>query len=442
MELRTLGNRVRSWLAAGVRLVVLESWDEDVIEEAAWIVSTALAAELWRWTVVSGLTRDSETIPGQLTREPDTMLYKVLGMSGGVVLAEDLAAYYGVPTVVRALRQISRRRDPVLLLLGQIPGVGYPPELMASSLVVSLEESATAGSTRLQRRWLTSSDDALREAVTHTRMRSPGLSPITTTGGFDTVGGLAQFKAWVARRKMAQDLARGLPYPRGALLLGLQGTGKSLSVKAWAHDWGWPLYRLDMGAILGRFVGQSEAQFAEALRAIESAAPAMLWIDEIDKVFGVDVEGHEHDGGTMARLAGMWLTWMEERRESVIVVATANEVEHVPPELLRPGRFDALFFVDLPDARDRREILALHLVREGLAATEEMLRVAEALEDFSGADIRALVTEARFLAAEAGEPLTAEILKRAASEMIPWATTMPEEVARRREWARGRLRWA
>src|SRR3569833_96747 len=202
----------------------------------------------------------------------------------------------------------------------------------------------------------------------------------------EQIGGRDILKDWLAKRSIAFDSAAqraGLPAPRGVLLIGIQGCGKSLAAKAIAGFWGLPLLRLDVGRLFNSLVGSSEENARTAIRVAESVAPAVLWIDEIEKSLAGTQSSGSSDGGTTARVLGSFLTWLQEKTAPVFVVATANDIEHLPPELLRRGRLDETYFVDLPDEHERAEIFRIHLLRRGGVPDVDLGRLAEATEGFS-----------------------------------------------------------
>jgi SpoVK/Ycf46/Vps4 family AAA+-type ATPase len=258
------------------------------------------------------------------------------------------------------------------------------------------------------------------------------------------VGGLDHLKTWLDRRAAAfGDEARqfGLPEPKGLLLLGVQGCGKSLTAKAIASQWKLPLLRLDMGAIFGSLIGSSEANIRRAIKMAEGVAPVVLWIDEIEKgLSGIKSSG-DTDGGTGARVFGALLTWMQEKTAPVFVVATANRIADLPPELLRKGRFDEIFFIDLPSARERADIFAIHLQRRGRdPATFDLAELAAASRGCSGAELEQAIISGLYEAFGERKQLdTAHILK-ALRETRPLSTTMAEDIEQLRDWARTRAR--
>ena len=251
------------------------------------------------------------------------------------------------------------------------------------------------------------------------------------------IGGLEALKHWLEQRHMAfseEAMRYGLPLPRGVLLVGPQGTGKSLTAKAIAHSWSMPLLRLDVGRLFAGLVGASEARTRDMIQRAEAMAPCVLWIDEIDKGFGGDSRS---DGGTSQRVLGTVLTWMAEKTSAVFVVATANGVDKLPGELLRKGRFDEIFLLDLPSADERRSILDLQLRRRRPEHSITLEVLVDRTAGFSGAELEQTVIEAMHLAfAEQREFGEADLIA-AASQVVPLSRTAREQLEALQAWASG-----
>lgn len=264
-------------------------------------------------------------------------------------------------------------------------------------------------------------------------------------GGIDAVGGLDVLKGWLAQRRLAYSpkaRAYGLPSPKGAFLVGPPGTGKSLTAKAIATAWGVPLLRLDMGALKSKFVGDSEANIRKAFATIEAIGRCVVWIDEIEKALAGASDGSA-DGGVSGDALGAVLNWMQERQGEAFVVATANDVSKLPPELLRAGRFDAVWFLDLPTLDERAEILNAALNAHGRPPRDpiDAWKVAEASEGFTGSEIAAIVPNAMFAAFSDGErEITKADLLEAARAVVPLSKTAAEKIAALREWSKGKAR--
>jgi AAA+ superfamily predicted ATPase len=263
----------------------------------------------------------------------------------------------------------------------------------------------------------------------------------------DDVGGLGNLKAWLKRRARAFGQAAkayGLPAPKGLLIVGIPGTGKSLTAKATASAFGLPLLRLDMGRVFGGIVGQSEANLRAVIQTAEAIAPCVLWIDEIEKGFAGSESGGASDGGTSSRVFGSFLSWMQEKDKPVFVVATANDVSKLPAPFLRKGRFDEMFFVDLPDASERRQIWEIVIARHGRKAGDfDVEGLAKAADQFTGAEIDAVFVDALYDAfLEGGREPTDLDLVNAMARMVPIARLMDGQIAALKNWAKGRARTA
>jgi len=270
------------------------------------------------------------------------------------------------------------------------------------------------------------------------------LEYYATDETFSNVGGLRVLKEWLQKRAVTfTDEARrfGLPAPKGILLLGVQGCGKSLCAKAVSSLWQQPLLRFDMGRMFGSFVGTSEENVRRAISVAESVAPAILWVDEIDKAFAGSQSSGGTDGGTTARVFGTFLTWLSEKKAPVFVVATANDISQLPPELLRKGRLDEIFFVDLPADGEREEVFRIHLAKRGRRPEEfELAALVQHSREFSGAEIEEAIVSALYDAFYAGQELTTEHVVSALKETVPLAKTMDEQIGQLRSWAEGRAR--
>ena len=260
------------------------------------------------------------------------------------------------------------------------------------------------------------------------------------TGNFSDIGGLGGLKRWLELRRVAfsGDAAKlGVDPPKGVLLLGVQGAGKSMAAKAIAGSWNVPLMRLDFGVLYNKFQGESERNLREALKQAEAMAPCVLWIDEIEK--GLASDGGSSDGGVSRRMLGTVLTWMAERTAKVFLVATANDVTQLPPELLRKGRMDEIFFVDLPDAATRADIFRIHLKKRKLdPAKFDLSQLAVAADGFSGAEIEQAIVAAIYETLATKQALATQLLLAEIAHTRPLSVVMAEKVEGLRQWAAGR----
>jgi SpoVK/Ycf46/Vps4 family AAA+-type ATPase len=262
------------------------------------------------------------------------------------------------------------------------------------------------------------------------------LSCEFNTTDFADVGGLEKLKRWVGlRRKAFLDTDTTTDAPRGILLVGVQGGGKSLAAKAVAGMWEIPLLHLDFGTLYNKFFGETERNLREALKAAEAMAPCVLWIDEIEKA----IASGDYDSGTSRRILGSLLTWLSERTARVFIVATANVIEHLPPELIRKGRLDEIFFVDLPDTASRAEILAIHLrKRDHKPLDFDIPELASLTSGFSGAEIEQAIVAATYLAQEQQSAMNTGHIRKEIEQTRPLSLIMAEKVARLRTWAQDR----
>ncbi len=272
------------------------------------------------------------------------------------------------------------------------------------------------------------------------------LEIIETTESLDSIGGLDCLKQWLVQRRGAfskRAVEYGLPAPKGVLILGIPGTGKSLTAKATATVFGVPLLKLDVGRIFGGLVGQSESNLRSVMQTAEAIAPCVLWLDEIEKGFSGAKSSGASDGGTSARVLGSFLNWMQEKRSPVFVVATANDVSQLPPEMLRKGRFDEIWFVDLPCPTEREVIWNIQITRHGRNPKDfDCVQLARATEGFTGSEIENAFVDSLYVAfAESQEPTDLDIA-RVLTDYVPLSRLMAEQIGSLRHWVKGRARHA
>jgi SpoVK/Ycf46/Vps4 family AAA+-type ATPase len=277
--------------------------------------------------------------------------------------------------------------------------------------------------------------------------RSEMLEFVDSTDTMASVGGLDNLKRWLQQRRGAWEdgaLKFGLDPPKGVIILGVQGCGKSLCARAVAGEWKLPLVKFDTAAVYDKFIGETEKRIQKVFKVAEGLAPCVLWIDELEKVFaGSGPDSASADAGVSSRLLASFLSWMQERKPAVFVAATCNNVTVLPPELIRKGRFDELFFVDLPSAAERKQIFSIQLTkRKRNPADYDLDQVAAAAQGFSGAEIESAVQTALYAAFARKQELTAEDLLTALSSTVPLSVTRAEEIAELRAWAKDRAVWA
>ena len=281
--------------------------------------------------------------------------------------------------------------------------------------------------------------EAKKELLRHSGM----LEFIDASENMASVGGLDNLKHWLAQRRGAwEDAARkfGLEPPRGVIILGVQGCGKSMCARAIAGEWKLPLVKFDTAAVYEKYIGETEKRIQKVFQVAEGLAPCVLWIDELEKVFaGSGPDSASVDAGVSSRILAAFLGWMQERKAPVFVAATCNNVTVLPPELIRKGRFDELFFVDLPNQSERKQIFAIQLKRRKRNPAEfDLDRVAAAAGGFSGAEIDAAVQTALYAAYSSKQPLSVQALLDALKGTVPLSTTRAEDIQALREWARTR----
>jgi SpoVK/Ycf46/Vps4 family AAA+-type ATPase len=287
--------------------------------------------------------------------------------------------------------------------------------------------------------------DSVLEAKQQAIRQTGILEFVTTHASLKSVGGLDLLKQWVQMRQdsFTEEARRyGIPNPKGVLLAGIQGTGKSLSAKTIAHEWRMPLLRLDAGRLFGGLVGESESRVRQTIKIVEAIAPCVLWMDEIDKAFGNITSGFDGDSGTSRRVFGNLITWMQEKTSPVFIVATANNVQILPAELLRKGRFDEIFFLNLPTESERREIFRVHLhkLRPSRLREFDLDLLARHSKNFSGAEIEQTIIEGMHRAFSKGtsgnrQDFQTEDIVKAVDETVPLAAIAKEQIDALKQWA-------
>jgi ATP-dependent 26S proteasome regulatory subunit len=281
--------------------------------------------------------------------------------------------------------------------------------------------------------------EAKKQLLRHSGM----LEFVEASDNMASIGGLENLKHWLQQRRGSwEDSARefGLEPPRGVIILGVQGCGKSLCARAVAGEWKLPLVKFDTSAVYDKYIGETEKRIRKVFQVAEGLAPCVLWIDELEKVFaGSGPDSASADAGVSSRLLASFLSWMQDRKAPVFVAATCNNVTVLPPELIRKGRFDELFFVDLPNQAERKQVFSIQMARRKRNPAEfDLEEVAAAAKGYSGAEIDAAVQGALYAAFSEKKPLSTQLLLDALSQTVPLSTTRAEEIAALREWARTR----
>ena len=447
-------------------------------------------APLFRWTITDGLQRiDISLEPQSLNSQPTDVLKHIRAVSKpGIYVLLDFHPFLDDPVHVRLIKDIciQYRNVPRQLILmshkismpreletfsarfdmdlpseeerarivkravndygKDHPGSRVQVDRKAHSLLVQNLAGLTYGDTeRLARNAIyvdgaiTKSDlPGVMQAKYELLNRGGALQFEYDTAHFSDVGGLARLKKWLTQRRHAFErdvTASHLDAPKGILLLGIQGCGKSLAAKATAGIFGVPLLRLDFGAIYDKYHGETERKLRESLKTADVMSPCVLWIDEIEK----GIAGRGGETGTTQRVLGTFLTWMAERKSQVFIVATANDISTLPPELVRKGRFDEIFFVDLPGPKIRASILAIHLTNRKQALSNFNIDgLAAAMEGFSGAEVEQAVVSALYAAHAKNQPLATEHILEEIGQTRPLSVVMHEKISTMRDWAAGR----
>lgn len=479
---------------AGASVIQLVSYEWERVRGLVVGLGKRLSIPLFVWSESSGLARLTEDRIADPEDDSATDAIEILvricqSDEAGIWLLEDFQPFLKEEhhTVHRWLRELARcPENPRKIVVLSSPLLGLPMSLRkeipaielelpgVEDLSVVLQDAAAALSVRAQKdesllnaaRGLTVMEARLafgKAAAALGRLdhgavplvarekeriikQSDVLEYYPTEAKMADVGGLDQLKDWLEKRGLAFGNGAkefGLDAPKGVLLLGVQGCGKSLLAKAVAATWQFPLLRFDMGKVFGGIVGQSESNIRSALQVAQALAPCVLWIDEIEKGLAGMGSSDQTDGGTTARVVGSLLTWMQEKRDPVFVVATANRIDLLPPELLRKGRFDEIFFVDLPTLAVRKNILAIHLRKKDRDPNSfDLEKLAAQAIGFSGAELEEAVREGLFDAFAAGTELATSHIERAIARTFPLSRTMRDQIENLRKWAKVRARLA
>ncbi len=482
--------RIEVLVRARYPLIYVVSSEEQRVIETVKGIAAERKKRMFIWSITKGLECDDGSCIADL-REPLKMLeYLTESNADGLYILKDFHPYLNDPVVVRKLRDVNKELKTTMknaLLLSPIMKI--PPE---SDKEIAVVDFSLPGREDLG----IIIDSIIRSVGTEKKLAGHGVSrekvidaalgltaeeaenvfakSLVQTGDFDIavilsekeqiirksgvleyyaasekmkeIGGLDMLKSWLNKRSKAftrEAREFGLPQPKGVLMIGIPGCGKSLTAKAISSLWQLPLLRLDVGKVFSSLVGSSEENVRRAIMTAESIAPSILWLDELEKGFSGMGSSGMTDGGTSARVFGTFLTWLQEKTSAVFVVATSNNISQLPPELLRKGRFDEIFYIDLPNKEEREEIFSIHLAkRKRTPGNFNLLRLAERTRGYSGSEIEEIVISSLYDAFDRGSDITQETLEQAASSMIPLSQTMQEEINTIREWAKLRARRA
>lgn len=472
-------------------ILTMETPEEERVEQMLFEIASRLNVPLFTWSVTTGLAR-FHGVPIYSSETPEAALSNMAAVQGdGIFLLKDFARYCDNDKVCRRLRELAEQfrtaRRSIVITGGSIQ---LPPELSGEAAAFDLGlpsvEELLAGVTQtladlnrenhvpvnldlasmqqvaknlsglpfaeamrtLRRCVLAQSkaDASVLDALLNAKrdaLRGDGLlESVRRDASFVDIAGLQRLREWLAKRKnalAAEGQKFGLVPPKGILITGVQGCGKSLAAKAIAGDWGFELARLDAGALYDKFVGESEKKLHKALDLAQKMAPLVLWIDEIEKAFASAGSSGDADAGLSQRLLATLLTWMQDRDSGVFLAATSNNISALPPEMLRKGRFDEIFFVDLPNVSVRAALFALHLKKRGRDATSfDLEKLAVASDGFSGAEIEQAIASGLYTAFAAKQQLSTDILLAELRSTQPLSVTRSEDITAIRDWARTR----
>lgn len=479
-------------------IIYVVSWEEKRVEQALLDIATRRNKKIFSWTITQGIVNlisaNATMMVNDSTRDPISALeHLVRSVDSALFILKDFHPFMNDPTVIRKLRDLTialKTSYKTIIILS--PTLKIPHELEKDITVVDFPLPGTQELGTLldgiifsvqgnknvnvnltpdgkesillaaQGLTLTEAESVFAKAIVSRSRIDPADIPIILsekkqiirkTGILEyhsveedigDVGGLSNLKDWLRKRSLAfTEAARdyGLPQPKGILLLGVSGSGKSLVSKAVSSLWRLPLLRFDVGTVFSGLVGSSEENMRKAIRTAESVAPCLLWLDEMDKGLAGAFSSTFSDGGTTARVLSSFLTWMQEKTAPVFILATANDISVLPPELLRKGRLDEIFFVDLPTQREREEIFAIHLRKRGREPENfDMPLLAQMSNGFSGSEIEQAVISALYDSFEAGRELVSPDIVNALRQSVPLSHTMREHIDALRQWAQTRAR--
>ncbi len=474
-------------------IITIETVEEERVRHLLQSVANQTRMPLFEWSVTKGLTKsDASNHANRMTVTPLSAIQHIGGLSiEGIFFLKDFSRHLDDPALVRELREVAHRfahtRSALILTAATMT---LPPDIEPHNVQVTLqlpdaqelEKTLQHIATSLGKmsHWdmhLTLSDreNLLRnlQGLTLHQARQAIAQAIVEDGKLTSraiqmvlekkvkmikegglleyypqednhfeLGGFANLKQWLTRAAVGftqEAQALNLSPPRGILLVGIQGCGKSLAAKVIAREWKMPLLKFDMGRLYDKFIGETEKNFHKAITLAESIAPAILWLDEIEKGLG-SVGGGTGDGGVSRRIFGSFLTWLQEKKQEIFVVATANDLSSLPPELLRKGRFDEIFFVDLPDEKERHAILTIHLTLRKQDPTQfDLPLIVSTTQGFSGAEIEQAIIAALYRALHKKTPLDTNLLLEEIQLTVPLSVSRKEDVQNLQTHARERF---
>jgi hypothetical protein len=472
-------------IRARYSLISIQTSEEERALRVIDSICEARKSGLYVWSRTQGIVRSTASLP-DLVDPLGVLKWYEAQTEKSLLVLKDFHPYLKEPSVVRKLRDLGqslKRQTKNILFLS--PSFAVPNDLQKEIALIDLPLPTRDEIRPLVDRAATALGeecvaDSAREAVvdaagglTLEEVENVLAKSMVSRGGLDTrmvleekkqivrktgllefidtsgsaqvgVGGLGLLRQWLSSRRKgfsSEAKSLGLPAPKGMLLVGVPGCGKSLTAQAVSQEWLLPLLRLDLGKVFSGIVGSSENNIRSALSTCEAVAPCILWLDEIEKGLSGTSSSGQSDGGTTSRVFGTLLTWMQEKKSPVFVVATANDISALPPELLRKGRFDEIFFVDLPTMEERQQIFEIQLTKYAWDLPSDALPLLVSKSDgYSGGEIEQALVAGRYLAFGAGVPFAAEHVVRALEESVPLSQTMRDRIETLRAWAKHRAR--
>lgn len=486
------GIAIETLIRARYPLIYVVSFEENRVESELLRITQNRKKQIYKWSITNGLENPDGSFLGEFKDPIKVLEYILQSDINGVFVMKDYHPYLNEPVVIRKLRDVAHSLktsmknvvflSPILKvpveLEKEISVVDYnlPGKEEIGQIVKSISESiGEADKLEISRNpMLLQKVVEAALGLTAEEAENVFAKSLVQTGDFNLkiilsekeqiirksgvleychvnenmkgVGGLDELKKWLNKRgKAFTPEARdfGLPEPRGVLLLGIPGCGKSLTAKAISSMWQLPLLKLDVGKVFSSLVGSSEENVRRAIQTAESIAPSILWLDEMEKGFSGLGSSGQTDGGTTARVFGTFLTWLQEKKTPVFVVATCNNVSQLPPELLRKGRFDEIFFVDLPSKEERKEIFKIHLEKRNRDSKGfNIEKLAEKSIGFSGSEIEEIIISSLYDAFDDGKELDQSYIEKTIENMVPLSQTMEDQIKGTREWAKIRAKKA
>jgi hypothetical protein len=479
----TAADQIRNAILGRYPLIYLLTWEESRVLQLLEAFSTKLygpGALFQVWSCVSGLSQNGAS--EQLTNPVSALKAVLASEDKGFVVLKDFSSFLPDPAVARAMRDAyyslqgkekqifivspelmipETLKKEILLIDVGLPDEGemlklvkrieplYPQAVLPEELVGKISfalkgltlNEATHILHKIFRAKKIDAEEIMQQIFLEKEMivkKTGYLEFVSAASNINEIGGLDTLKDWLTKREQLfsrKALQDGMPVPRGILIMGVSGCGKSLCAKATSALWKVPLFRLDMNLVFSGMFGSAELAFHRALKTVEAVAPAVLWIDEIENSLGME----EGKGGTHSHIFSTFLTWMQEKPPLVFIAATANRIQAIPAEVIRKGRFDQVFFVDLPNDEERKQIFEIHLKRNGANPADfDLVFLAAATKGWNGAEIEQAVAAARVDAYYEKRPFTINDITRNTSRMVPLSKTMEDQMKKIRSWAFGR----